>query len=239
MYMDELDLKDLFNMFWVRKLQIILIVAILVVVGFIYSYILLVPQYQSTTSILLAKSNTSQGDTTSSTITSTDLTLNQKLISTYSALLKSESVLTEVINNLGIDKTVNQLENSITVSAKEDTEIIEIRVADQDAQLAQRIANEVAQVFITKIAQEYYNMDNVYIVDEAKVETVPYNINHVKDLVIFAAVGLVIAIVYVLIANMLDTTVKSKEDIEHKLGLTVLSSIPLCDFKTTVKGGKK
>ena len=239
MYMDELDLKDLFNMFWVRKLQIILIVAILVVVGFIYSYILLVPQYQSTTSILLAKSNTSQGGTTSSTITSTDLTLNQKLISTYSALLKSESVLTEVINNLGIDKTVNQLENSITVSAKEDTEIIEIRVADQDAQLAQRIANEVAQVFITKIAQEYYNMDNVYIVDEAKVETVPYNINHVKDLVIFAAVGLVIAIVYVLIANMLDTTVKSKEDIEHKLGLTVLSSIPLCDFKTTVKGGKK
>lgn len=239
MYMDELDLKDLFNMFWVRKLQIILIVAILIVVGFIYSYILLVPQYQSTTSILLAKSNTSQGDSTSSTITSTDLTLNQKLISTYSALLKSESVLTEVINNLGIDKTVNQLENSITVSAKEDTEIIEIRVADQDAQLAQRIANEVAQVFITKIAQEYYNMDNVYIVDEAKVETVPYNINHVKDLVIFAAVGLVIAVVYVLIANMLDTTVKSKEDIEHKLGLTVLSTIPLCDFKTTVKGGKK
>ena len=239
MYMDELDLKDLFNMFWVRKLQIILIVAILVVVGFIYSYILLVPQYQSTTSILLAKSNTSQGDSTSSTITSTDLTLNQKLISTYSALLKSESVLTEVINNLGIDKTVTQLENSITVSAKEDTEIIEIKVADQDAQLAQRIANEVAQVFITKIAQEYYNMDNVYIVDEAKVETVPYNINHVKDLVIFAAVGFVIAIVYVLIANMLDTTVKSKEDIEHKLGLTVLSSIPLCDFKTTVKGGKK
>ena len=239
MYMDELDLKDLFNMFWVRKLQIILIVAILVVVGFIYSYILLVPQYQSTTSILLAKSNTSQGDSTSSTITSTDLTLNQKLISTYSALLKSESVLTEVINNLNIDKTVNQLENSITVSAKEDTEIIEIRAADEDAQLAQRIANEVAQVFITKIAQEYYNMDNVYIVDEAKVETVPYNINHVKDLFIFAAVGFVIAVVYVLIANMLDTTVKSKEDVENKLGLTVLSSIPLCDFKTTTKGGKK
>ena len=239
MYMDELDLKDLFNMFWVRKLQIILIVAILLVVGFIYSYILLVPKYQSTTSILLAKSNTSQDDSSSSTITSTDLTLNQKLISTYSVLLKSESVLTEVINKLGIDKTVNELENNITVSAKEDTEIIEIKVADQDAQLAQKIANEVAQVFITKIAQEYYNMDNVYIVDEAKVETVPYNINHVKDLIIFAAVGFVIAVVYVLIANMLDTTVKSKEDIEHKLGLTVLSSIPLCDFKTTVKGGKK
>ncbi len=236
--MEELNLKDVFNMFWTRKLQIILIVAILVVIGFIYSYILLVPEYQSTTSILLAKSNTSQGGT-SDTITSTDITLNQNLISTYSALLKSESVLTEVINNLGIEKTTEELEDSITVSAKEDTEIIEIRVADQDAGLAQRIANEVAQVFITKIAQEYYNMDNVYVVDEAKAETEPYNVNHTKDLVIFAGIGIIIAVIYVLIANMLDTTVKSKEDIEKKLGLTVLSSIPLCDFKTTVKGGKK
>ncbi len=235
--MEELDLKDLFNMFWVRKLQIVLIIAIFLVVGFIYSYILLVPEYQSTTSILLAKSNT-QGEN-ASTITSTDVTLNQKLISTYSALLKSESVLTEVINNLGIEKTIEELEDNITVSAKEDTEIIEIRVADQDAGIAQRIANEVAQVFITKIAQEYYNMDNVYVVDEAQVEIEPYNINHTKDLLIFACAGIMIAIIYVLIANMLDTTVKSKEDIEKKLGLTVLSSIPLCDFKVTVKGGKK
>lgn len=236
--MEELNLKDVFNMFWVRKLQIILIVAILVVIGFIYSYILLVPEFQSTTSILLAKSSETQGET-SSTITTSQLTLNQQLVPTYSALLKSESVLTEVIDNLGIDKTIEELENSITVSAKEDTEIIEIKVADQDAGLAQKIANEVAQVFITNIAEGYYDMDNVYIVGEPKVESQPYNVNHVKDLIIFTGIGLVIAVVYVLIANMLDTTVKSKEDIEHKLGLTVLSTIPLCDFKTTVKGGKK
>ena len=236
--MEELNLKDIFNMFWTRKLQIILIIAILIVIGFIYSYILLAPEYQSTTSILLAKSNASQGGG-SETITSTDITLNQNLISTYSALLKSESVLTEVINNLGVNKTTEELEKNITVSAKEDTEIIEIKVADRDAEQARRIANEVAQVFITKVAQEYYNMDNVYIVDEAKAETEPYNINHTKDLIIFAGIGFVIAVIYVLIANMLDTTVKSKEDIEKKLGLTVLSSIPMCDFKMTVKGGKK
>ena len=50
--MEELDLKDLFNMFWVRKLQIILIVAIFVVIGVIYSYAILKPEYRSTTSIL-------------------------------------------------------------------------------------------------------------------------------------------------------------------------------------------
>ena len=234
--MDELDLKDLFNIFWTKKFEIILIIAIAVVIGFIYSYVLLKPEYKSTTSILLAKSNTAQSD--DGTITSSEITLNQKLVSTYSDLIKTEKVLTQVINNLQINKTVEQLQSNIQVSAKDDTEIIEISVTDADSEMARRIANEAAQVFITQIAQEYYNMDNVYVVDEARAESVPYNINHTKDLVIFVAAGFVIACIYVLIANMLDTTVKSKEDIEKKLGLTVLTSIPMCDFKKA-KGGKK
>lgn len=234
--MDELDLKDLFNMFWTRKFEIILIVIIAVVIGFIYSYVLVKPEYKSTTSILLAKSNAAQsGD---GTITSTEITLNQKLVSTYSDLIKTDKVLTQVINNLKIDKTVENLKKNIQVTAKDDTEIIAISVTDADSEMARKIANEAAQVFITQIAQQYYNMDNVYVVDEAKAESKPYNINHTKDLIIFAAAGFVIACIYVLIANMLDTTVKSKEDIEKKLGLTVLTSIPVCDFKK-VKGGKK
>ena len=223
-------------MFRTKKSEIILIIAIAVVIGFIYSYVLVKPEYKSTTSILLAKSNTAQAD--DGTITSTEITLNQKLVSTYSDLIKTEKVLTQVINNLQINKTVEEFQKNIQVSAKDDTEIIEISVTDADSEMARRIANEAAQVFITQIAQEYYNMDNVYVVDEARAESAPYNINHTKDLVIFVAAGFVIACIYVLIANMLDTTVKSKEDIEKKLGLTVLTSIPVCDFKKA-KGGKK
>lgn len=234
--MEEIDLKDLFNIFWRKKTQIFLIIAIFVVIGFMYSYIFLVPEYQSTISILLAKSNTQQSG--EGTITTTDLTVNQKLVSTYSELLKTESVLTQVINNLNINKTLDELKKRITVTAKDDTEIIQISVIDEEAKMAQKIANEVANVFIDKIAKEYYNMDNVYVVDEAKLANVPYNINHTKDLLIFAAAGFVIACIYVLIINMLDTTVKSKEDIEKRLGLTVLSTIPLCEFNSR-KGGRK
>ena len=106
--------------------------------------------------------------------------------------------------------------------------------------MAKNIANEVANVFIEQIAKGYYAMDNVYVVDEAKVEEEPYNINHLKDLAIFGAIGFVVACVYVLIANMLDTTVKSKEDIEKKLGLTVLTTIPVCENTSkNKKGGRR
>lgn len=233
--MEDLDLKELFNVFWSKKTQIFLTILIFIAIGTVYTYILLVPKYQAVTSILLAKSNTAQSG--EGTITTTDLTLNQKLVSTYSDLLKSDTVLSQVINNLGINKTVDQVKNNISVSAKDDTEIIEIKVVDIDPENAQKIANETAQVFISKVAKEYYNMDNVYVVDEAKKETQPYNINHAKDLVIFGGVGFIIGCIYVLIVNMLDTTVKSKDDIEKKLEITVLSTIPLCEFEPK-KGGK-
>ena len=238
--MEELDLKELFGIFWAKKVHIILLILIFIVIGFIYSYIFLVPEYQSITQILLAKSNTTSQDGTIQGMTTSQVTLNQQLVSTYSELVKSESVLTQVKDNLKMDKSIEELRKNITVSTKDDTEIIQISVVDEDAEMAKNIANEVANVFIEQIAKGYYAMDNVYVVDEAKVEEEPYNINHLKDLAIFGAIGFVVACVYVLIANMLDTTVKSKEDIEKKLGLTVLTTIPVCENTSkNKKGGRR
>ena len=238
--MEELDLKELFGIFWAKKVHIILLILIFIVIGFIYSYIFLVPEYQSITQILLAKSNATTQDGTTQGMTTSQVTLNQQLVSTYSVLVKSESVLTQVKDNLKIDKSIEELRKNITVSTKDDTEIIQISVVDEDAEMAKNIANEVANVFIEQIAKGYYAMDNVYVVDEAKVEEEPYNINHLKDLAIFGAIGFVVACVYVLIANMLDTTVKSKEEIEKKLGLTVLTTIPVCENTSkNKKGGRR
>ena len=242
--MEELDLKELFNIFWSRKIQIGIIIAICFVIGFIYTFVFVKPDYASTTTVILAQSGTTTtGTDNSETITANDLTLNQKLVSTYSELLTSPRILSEVITNLRIDRTENSLKNSITVSAVEDTDLIQIRVTDANPETAKRIAEEVARVFIEQVANGVYKINNVQVWDEAEVPTAPYNINHVKDLVIFLFIGIVIGVVYALIANMLDTTVKSKEEIEKKLGLSVLTTIPICDFdlsmKTISKGGRK
>ena len=77
------------------------------------------------------------------------------------------------------------------------------------------------------MANDFYNINNVHIVDEAEVNTTPSNINHKKDIVIFAFIGLVISVIYVLIANMLDTTIKTAEEVEREYKLPVLASIPL------------
>ena len=239
--MEELDLKELFTMFWNKKIQIILIVAIFAVIGLIYTIGFVTPVYTSSTTLLLATS--AQSDGTSNTITTTDLTLNSKLVATYSKLVESKNVIRQVIQNLGIsDLKEDELRNNVSVSSVEDTEIIRISVTNENATYAEKAANEIAKVFSAEVV-EIYNINNVHVIDEAEIEQSPSNVNHVRDIVIFAFVGAVIAVMYVLIANMLDTTIKTAEDVEKYIKIPVLASIPVYSVdeerKPKKKGGKR
>lgn len=235
--MEEIDLKELLSLFWSKKTQIILIILIFMLLGVIYTIGFVTPKYTSSTTVLLATSGSSADKT--NTITTTDVTLNSKLVSTYSALVQSKSVLRQVISNLGIKISEDELKNNITVTQEKDTEIIKISVSNTNANTAEKVANEVAKVFTEKI-QEIYKINNVQIVDTAEIETEPSNINHPKDVIIFTFIGIVVSAGYVLIANMLDTTVKTAEEVEKEFKVPVLATIPLYSFEPTKnKGGKK
>lgn len=223
--MEEIDLKDLFNMFWGRKAQIILIILIFITIGIIYTIGFTTPKYDSSTTLVLASS----GDTNTNTaMIATEITVNSKLVSTYSELIKSKNVLREVSDNLGIEINEEILKNNVSVRAVKNTELIEIIVEHENATYAMQIANEIAKVFTQKV-KEIYNIDNVQIVDEAEIESEPSNINHMKDVVVFSMIGIVVAIAFVLIASMLDTTVKTAEDIETNFNVLVLASIPVIE----------
>lgn len=237
--MEELDLKELLQIFWEKKIQIILIIAIFAVIGVIYTIGFVTPKYQASTSLLLA-TNSSANKTGTESITTTDVTLNSKLVSTYSKLVESSKIVRKVMSNLSLNIEEDILKKNISVTAVEDAEMIQIAVKNEDPVLATKIANETAKVFIENV-KEYYGMENVHIVDEAEIPQEPSNVNHAKDIIIFAFVGVVVAVMYVLIANMLDTTIKSEEDIERISGLTVLATMPLYEGTDNKrkKGGRR
>lgn len=231
--MEELDLKELFEIFWHKKAQIILLILIFMVSGLIYSVGFVTPMYTSSTTLVLVGTESVNDTETQQTesITPTDITINSKLVSTYRELVKRKSILGQVISNLGIQIDEEELRKHIEVTAVEDTELIEISVSDENPTYAAKIANEIANVFREKIAGEIYKINNVYIVDQAEVASEPSNVNHVKNVVIFAFIGAVVAVMYVLIANMLDTTIKTQEDIEKMIKIPVLASIPMYDME--------
>lgn len=237
--MEEIDLKELFEIFWAKKIQIILVVLIFIVMGVVYTMGFTTPKYSSSTTLVLAMSETKESnDTLNNSITTTDVTLNAKLVPTYSELVKSKNVLREVISNLNIDEDENTLKKDVSVTSVKDTEVIKITVSHENALYAAKIANEIAKVFSEKI-NEIYKINNIYIVDEAEVSEEPSNINHTKDVLIFAFIGLILSLAYTFVLNMLDTSIKTPEEIEKNYDIPVLAAIPSIESFENEKGGKK
>ena len=231
---EEIDLKNIFKAFWDRKVAIILIILVCVVIGFVYTTYFVNPVYQATsTAILTSNSESEEGQ---ASVTQSEVTLNNSLLSTYRGIATSDSVVNKVISNLGLNLSADTLKKQIIVSSATNTQIIQITVENEDPSLAVRIANEIRQVFTDRVA-ELYDMQNIKPLDDAQVPSSPSNINHMKDILIFLAGGIVLSIIYVVIANLLDNTVKNSSDIEKATGLTVIAEIPVYEFNG--KGRKR
>lgn len=240
--MEELDLKELIAMFLEKKILIILVIIIFALLGAVYTLKFVTPIYRSSTTLILAQTtlNRTEGELTS--ITQGDIALNANLVDNYKKIAESRRVASKVIENLGLSESIESIMENTTVSTSSDTEFIEITVSNTNPELACKIANELAIVF-TDEALQIYKVNNVNILDEAVISLTPANVNLFKNIVLFAFVGGVIVAVYILLINMLDTTVKTDVDIERAIGLPVLASIVLTEDapkkKKTKSSGKR
>lgn len=217
--MEEIDLKELFDYFKGKLLWIAITVVVVIGIGNIYTILTRVPMYRSDTTILLVSDNSD------SSYNASEWQLNKNLVGTYSEIIKSRKVLDQVIENLGLNYSYTTLKGNVSVSSVQNTEIIKVSVGDPNPEMASRITNEIADVFTTEIKQ-LYKLNNVSVVDKAVDSLKPYNVNYVKDNVIYIAIGLVLSCGFIFINFYFDTTIKTSEEIENKLGLTVIGIVP-------------
>ena len=232
--MEEIDLKEVFNMLWNKKIVISTIVIVFIIIGMIYTKFMIKPDYKAVSKLVLTKNAIDSSET----ITQTEVTLNQKLVATYTVLIKSNDVLRPVITNLNLDINEDNLKDKVSVTLVPNTLLIEIAVTNENPETAKEIENEITKVFMEK-AKEIYVIDNISLVDVAKTPTTPYNINHTKNIILFTFIGIMIAGAYIIFISMLDTTIKNSEEVENRLGVIVLASIPNYDYDGKKKGKKQ
>ena len=217
--MEEINLKDLFNYFMSKILIFIITTVLILLLGNIYSLVLKTPLYKSTTSLVLV--NESDKDS----ITQSDLTLNNNLVGTYTEIIKSRNVLGQVVNNLRLKESTGSLSSKINVTSVSNSQIIKINVSDADNKKAKLIADEIAKVFIEETSK-LYKLNNIKVIDESSIENSPYNMNIIKENIIYLAIGCALGLGIILLMYSLDTTIKTTEDVEEKLELTVLGNVP-------------
>lgn len=214
--MEEIDLKELFTFIKSKIGLLITIVAGVCLLGCIYGLFIQKPMYESYTTVILSSNET--------TITQSDITLNKNLVDTYAEIVKSRRVLNQVIDKLELEEKYEELSQKISVTAVNDTEIIKITVNDRDAIKAKNIANVTADYFTAEVV-ELYNMNNVDVLDQAIEPEEPYNINIVKQAVIYLAIGFVLAAGVLFIIFYFDRTIKSVEQVEQKVKLPILGGV--------------
>lgn len=227
--MDELDIKELIGILLEKKWVIIIATIICMMIGYLYNSYFTEPLYKSSTTLLLAKTsdNTSKYQSDNEidkAITQTDVTLNEKLVSTYSELAKSSGVIGKVINNLNLNISEDEIKKNISISEVDNTEILKVSVANTNGKVAASIANELATVFSDRI-KDLYSIDNIKIVDSAIESKQAFNVNPKKYAILGAGVGFVISIIYVLFLNILRNTARSARQVERNTKISVLATI--------------
>ena len=125
-----------------------------------------------------------------------------------------------------MDETYEQLSKRVSIENPTDTRVLKIVVTDTDLEASKTVADEIAKVSSQYIAD---NMDQSQpkIIQTAYASKTPVNNNILKNTVIGAVLGLILAAGIVVLGYMLDDTISNADDMETRTGLKVLASLPV------------
>ena len=228
----EIDLKEIFGLL-IRKLWIIILSGITAGLIFIVVTMLFItPQYESTTKMYVISKQDSN------TLTSQDMQTSLSLTKDYAELIMSRTVTEGVIAQLNLELTDKQLLQKIRVNSGTDTRILSITVTDEDPYQASQIANAVRDIASAHI-QKVMNIDAVNVVDMANIPNEKSSPSLSKNGIIGGLLGVILATAIILIVYLTNDTVKSQEDVEKYLQLSVLGTIPLMEMEKKSKKQKK
>jgi len=219
-------------MFWKKRRIIIIATTIITIIGIIYSFYIISPKYKASATLLIGKKVVSINDQEKENEPNELKTENIDNISKeeLAYIVKSTIFLREIKDNLRIDITEEALRESIKIKKISKTELIEVSVISENSRLGSEIVNEIANT-LTKRIEQLYNTPDIHVIDYAYPTEKAYNINHIRDILVFFIAGLMISCAYIYIIPKVDKSIKNVLEVETDVGLKVLSSIPNSNTK--------
>ena len=213
-----------------RKVWAIILAAIVVgAISFGVTYNFITPKYQASVKVYVNNS-TSKVETNS--ITSADIIASKDLVDTYIVALKTRTTLNQVIKTAELNYTYEELMGMISAAAVNATEVFEITVTSEDPKEAALIANTIADIFPTRIAEIVEN-SSVRIVDYAIIDEEPVSPNYIKNIAIGAMAGAILAMVLIFLQFILDNKIHSEDYLIENYKYPILAVIP--DLNTVSK----
>lgn len=225
---EVIDLTEILSAVRQHLLELIFVTLVAALVGFTASKFLMNPKYDSSALMIV---NTRQD--VNANVTSDQINSATKLISTYSIIIKSDTVLQQVIDNLGLNLTYAKLNKRVTVAAVDDTQVMKITVQSDSPEWARQVCEQIITV-APDVIKEAVEAGSVKVISNPSLATEPVSPNIMKNTMLAAAVGFVLVISIIVLQVLLDNKINTEEDVTKYLDMTVLGVIPQYD-----QGGKK
>jgi len=218
---ETISLKELFQTLKKRLWLIGLITIIAAIISAVVSFFVVTPIYESKTQILVNQTKSDQ-----QLYTGNEVQTNIQLINTYNVIIKSPAILDKVKSELNLKRTVDELNNQISVSSAKDSQVVEITAQDPSPHIAAQIANKTAEVFQNQIST-IMKVDNVSVLSKADVkdDVSPVKPQPLLNIAIAMVLGLMAGIGLAFLLEYLDNTIKTEQDIETTLELPVIGAI--------------
>ena len=217
----EIDLSRVFEIVKKYFKPFALIILAASIVAALITLFLIPKKYTAEAKLIIVQ----KSNPDSQQISYNDLQISQKLVNTYSEILKSEAVSDEVIRNLKLSQDGIDHKAYLNISSVKDTEVIKISVETKDPEQSAKIANEIVSVFQSKIVN-IMNIENVTVLNSAKVPEQKSSPSNVKNTMIGFLLGCVIdgCIVMYLLLN--DRNIRTEEELKQIFDYPIIGLIP-------------
>lgn len=216
----EIDLLELARLLWAHILQIVAVGLAAGVVCWCVCTFFLVPRYQASVNMIV---NTRQDGATN--VTNDNINSAKGMIDTYAVVIRSNSVLNQVIDTLQLDLSYSDLYNMVSVTDVNSTQIMQITVTNPDPALAGEITQTIADI-VPDVIVEKVEAGSCKVVSDVTINMSPVYPQTKKYTGIVAFLGAAAACAFLIVQHLLFNTIVDDEDVQKNLNLPVLGLIP-------------
>lgn len=192
-------------------------------IGFGIANYLIVPKYTSRISLYV---NNTQSGEYSESVDISDINASRSLVNTYMAFLKSDYILDRILQEIDVEGySTEALSSCITCEDIENTEMFNVFVETEDAQLSAQIGNYIAEIAPKEITR-VFNTGAVEVIDYAKMSQYPSSPEKPVYMIGGAIIGAFVSCSVIFLEMLLNQKVKSPEDFEEHYSIPLLGILP-------------
>lgn len=220
---DTVRLGNVFRELWSGLPTIVLAAVIGGMIALLGTIVLITPTYKSTTSLYVMSN-----EEKSTSVNNTDLQAGTLLTKDYEEIIKSREVIEEALTSLDIDADYGTILKDLSVNTPDDTRVIYITVTYTDPYTAADIANAVRRAAIQRI-QSIIDVKTVKVVSDANVPVHKEGPSYSKAALVGAFAGALLAVIILVIMALANDTIRTGDDIEKYLHISLLGTIPIAE----------